>query len=110
MFLHTFSWGNNNESSKIKMEIFLKDCVEIIENIGIKKEEKKNILSRLPDWLIPLIATALVIVGIAYGRYQKDVAFIRMEEKLTKIQDSLSALPANKIPEKVKQVDSEKKN
>ena len=45
-----------------------------------------------------------------FGNYQKDISYLRMEEKVKKLQDSLSVMSSNKIPNKVKQVDSEKKN
>lgn len=112
-YFKDFRWkhgvADDPEKHVKPVSIFLNDCIEVIQDIGLKKEEKKNFLSRIPDWsIIPIIASLIFIGGIL-GRYQKDIAFIRMEEKIEKLQDSLSVAAPNNIPDKVKQVDSEKK-
>ncbi|WP_296316732.1 hypothetical protein [Winogradskyella sp. UBA3174] len=74
------------------IKAFVNDCINTIDNIGIKKDPKQNILNRIPDWSIIPIVTALVFIGGVFGRYNKDIAYIRMEEKIEILKDSISTI------------------
>ena len=102
--------GSDPKEKKSGVESFLNDCINTIKNIGLIKEQKVNILNRIPDWSIIPIVTLLLLLGMSYGRYQKDVAYIRLETKLEKLQDSLSRIPSNKIPNKSKEIDDNPNN
>ena len=87
---------------KDKVISFLNDCCNIISNIGLYKPPTENWFSKLPDWSIIPIITSLIFIGSVLGRYQKDIAFIRMEKRIETLKDSIIIISTNKISYKVK--------
>ena len=90
------------ETARTELNTFLNDCIEVISNKGLYKPPKQNVLSRIPDWSIIPIITGLLFIGGVFGRYQKDIAFIRMEKRIETLKDSISIISTNNISEKVK--------
>ncbi|WP_335977735.1 hypothetical protein [Gaetbulibacter jejuensis] len=84
-----------SEGKKKEVSNFLQDCIEIISNKGLHKPPKQYLLSRIPDWSIIPIVSGLLIIGSAFGRYQKDISFIRMENELKTLKDSISTISSN---------------
>jgi hypothetical protein len=91
-----------SEQKKEKIIDFLNNCVNVISNKGLYKLPKQNILNRIPDWSIIPIITGLFFIGGVFGRYQKDISFIRMEKRIEILRDSIFTISTNNISDKVK--------
>lgn len=91
-----------SERKKEQIISFLNDCSNIISNKGLYSPPKQNILNRIPDWSIIPIISGIFFIGSLFGRYQKDIAFIRMEKRIEILKDSISTISTNKISDKIK--------
>jgi len=49
---------------------FLKDCVELIDDIGLYKKPKQNFLYTMPNWLAMLAFPLMLTIGITIGNFQ----------------------------------------
>ncbi|MCT4662909.1 MAG: hypothetical protein N4A40_13715 [Tissierellales bacterium] len=112
-FLRDFKWKNGIADDIIKsrdtVKTFLNDCISTIDNIGVKKETKQKLLNRIPDWSILPIISALIFIGTVFGRYQKDIAYIRMEEEVKSLKDSITSITVYKKAYKSKDVSDNSK-
>jgi len=51
---------NTFDEQKEKGVEFLKECIELIDNLGLYKPPKENFLSRLPNgWILPIIGSLM---------------------------------------------------
>ncbi len=65
--------SNISESDSIKdLKLYLNNCIETINNIGLNKPPVDNWFSMLPDWLMSLILVALFGLGIIIGNITND--------------------------------------
>lgn len=85
---------------------FMDDCIEVLENIGLKKKERKNLLNTIPDkWLIP-ICIGFISLGTLLGSQFKDIGYLKLENELKKSNDSITRILSDSIPYKVKDINS----
>lgn len=92
-FIAIHSTRDYSQNDFFEITKFVDYCISNIQNTDVYKPPKQNLLNRIPDWSIMPIITAFLILGAIYGRYQKDVAFIRLEEKLKNIEISSPVIP-----------------
>lgn len=76
---------------------FLNECIEVVKNIGVYKEPKKNILSSLHDSIIAIIITAIGTVSFSVGKYTSDAQNIELKIENKELSDSLSLFKSGKI-------------
>ncbi|WP_440067372.1 hypothetical protein [Tenacibaculum discolor] len=69
--LENFRWkpsfGSDPREYKHHISSFLKDCINTINNIGIKKDPVDNWFAKLPDWAINLGLPALCFISFGIG-------------------------------------------
>lgn len=48
----------------------LKNCIELIRNLGLYKKPKQNFLYSMPNWLAMLLFPLMLTIGITIGNFQ----------------------------------------
>nr|WP_321354359.1 hypothetical protein [uncultured Draconibacterium sp.] len=66
-YINKFSFYNYPSGD---VELFLNNCIETIENIGLYKKPKTNFLYTIPNWLAMLLFPLMLTIGIAIGNLQ----------------------------------------
>ncbi len=95
LYINKFSFFNMYHDD---VELFLNNCIELIENVGLKKNHKTNFLFTLPDWVVYLILPGLFSAGLAFGKYSSDLQNIELKRELQLLKDSIS-VPTNNMVE-----------
>lgn len=66
-YINKFSFFNYPSGD---VDLFLDNCIETIENIGLYKKPKTNFLYAIPNWLAMLLFPLMLTIGIAIGNLQ----------------------------------------
>jgi hypothetical protein len=75
---------------------FLKDCIELIDNIGLYKKPKQNFLYTMPNWVAMLAFPLMLTIGIAFGNFQaKTQSITPKEDNSSIIIDTPSSVTKN---------------
>lgn len=107
-FLDRYYWETSVPNSKRTFKIqknkaivFLKECIEVVENVNVYKPPVENWFSKIPDWVINMGLPALFFMGLFLGNLSSDKQNVDLRQEKKIIEEKLSSLTDN-IPDKVK--------
>lgn len=102
--------GDVSKKEKIdRSKIFLKDCINTIQNVGLKKEPSSNFLSKIPSWLLTLILTGLFALAIMLGQILSDRQNLELKQENKELKEILSYKSTDSIANKIKDKGNQKK-
>ena len=90
-----------NQSSKIgiskeeninNIKTSVRNCINVINNIGLYKKPKKNFLSSIPDSLLVLIFSTIGFVGFTMGKYTSDVKNFNQEQEIIFLNKEIDSI------------------
>lgn len=112
-YLKNFNWtpgvASNPEDYKPSIEAFLNDCINTINNIGVKKEPVDNWFSKLPNWAINLGLPALCFISFGVGILFTNNTNSELRKENTELKEQLLLIPSDTIPKQHKNLSDKPK-